>query len=283
MQLLKHGMPHTLLFTGPSGCGKTTFARILQKKLNCSDQDFSEINCADMRGIDTIRSIRQRIGLAPIAGTSRIWLIDEAHRLTGEAQDAALKLLEDTPNHVYFILCTTNPNKLAKTIITRCTEIRVQQLGTAALKTLLNSVLAAEKKTLDEDVADHITEAADGCARKALVLLEQVVDLPTAEQQVDAILKADSKRQSIEIARALIDKNTNWAKMAKILKGCDELDNDAEGLRWMVMAYANTILLSGGQSAGRAYLIIQTFRDHLFDSKKYGFISNCFDVIVGNK
>src|SRR5690606_3369465 len=108
-------IPHAMLFTGPSGCGKTTLARILRVKLRCSDNDFQEINAADFRGIDSIRSMRQQVGAAPLGGDSRIWLIDEAHSMTADAQNAFLKLLEDTPRHVYFFLATTDPQKLKKT------------------------------------------------------------------------------------------------------------------------------------------------------------------------
>src|SRR5678816_4466960 len=80
-------MPHALLLTGPSGCGKTTIARILKAHLHCSDQDFFERNCADFRSVDDIREIRRHLDLRPLGGESRIWLIDECHKLTNDAQN----------------------------------------------------------------------------------------------------------------------------------------------------------------------------------------------------
>src|ERR1700682_2127212 len=84
--LVEDKIPHALILSGHTGCGKTTTARILKKRLNCSDMDFSEINAAESRGIDTIREINQRKGLSAIGGKCRIYLLDEAHKLTSDAQ-----------------------------------------------------------------------------------------------------------------------------------------------------------------------------------------------------
>src|SRR6185369_12680477 len=98
----------------------------------CHNHDFHELNCAEVRGIDTIRGIQTQMGFAPLR-KSRCWLIDEAHKLTGDAQNALLKTLEDTPEHVYFILATTDPEKLIATVRNRCTEIRLQLVDNGAL------------------------------------------------------------------------------------------------------------------------------------------------------
>jgi DNA polymerase-3 subunit gamma/tau len=114
-QLLKGDrFPHALLLSGPSGCGKTTLARICRDKLECTGADFQELNGADTRGIDTIREIRSHLNLRPMHGKCRIWYIDEAHKLSNDAQNALLKMLEDTPTTAYFMLATTEPNKLIK-------------------------------------------------------------------------------------------------------------------------------------------------------------------------
>ena len=126
--LKKGNLPHTILFKGPSGCGKTTLARILAKELGCGVLDLREYNSADFRGIDTIRDISRIMTNAPAAGNCRVFILDEAHQLSKDAQNAALKILEDTPKHVYFFICTTDPQKLIATIRSRCTEMPVDLL-----------------------------------------------------------------------------------------------------------------------------------------------------------
>ena len=269
-------LPHSLLFTGGSGCGKTTLARILKTKLNCSDSDFSEMNCADFRGIDTVRSIRQRMGMAPIGGNCRIWLIDEAAKLSSEAQHAFLKILEDTPSHVYFFLCTTDPHKLLKTIITRCTEFKLQEISEKDLIHLIGKVCRKEGAEVSQEVAQRIAEVSEGSARKALVILHQIIGLETEADQLAIIDTKDIQTQAIQIARALMNGKTRWKEMAEILRGVNE---EPESLRYMVLGYCSAVLLKSDNK--RAFCIIDAFRDNFYDSKKAGLIASCYEVING--
>lgn len=270
-------IPHFLLFTGPSGTGKTTIARILRKKLKCSDADFQEINAAESRGIDTIRDIKATMNLAPMNGKCRVWLLDEVHALTADAQHALLKMLEDTPGHVYFMFATTDPQKLKSTIKTRATEIKCKALTKDDLMELVRDVVVKEKAPpLTDDVVSKIATVADGCARKALVLLDSVIRIKDAAEQLAAIEANDIKGQAIQIARALLSDKTSWNQMVQIL---ESVDDDPESIRWLVLSYCTTTLMKKGDA--RSALIIQEFRDNWYDCKKAGLVVSCFNVIKG--
>ena len=273
----RNAVPHTLLFTGPSGCGKTTLARILKNKLKCADSDFQELNAAKERGIDMVREIEKRCGLAALGGGSRMWLVDESHQLTAAAQDAFLKLLEDTPRHVYFVLCTTDPQKLKKTIRTRCTEIKVKELSDTAAEKLIQTVTAREDVTLESDVIDALVEMGQGSARQLLVLLHSIIGMKDPEDQLAALKNSNFEAQAIELARTLIRANSSFSDAAKILKN---LDDDAEQVRWLVLSFCRTVLLSGGRQSGRAWKIIDIFRQNFYDSKHAGLAAACYEVYV---
>jgi len=275
----KGSVPHCILLTGPSGCGKTTIGRILKTHLNCGDADFLEINSADFKGIDTIREIRRSVNLSPISGDCRIWLIDESHKLTNDAQNALLKILEDTPSHAYFMLATTDPQKLIKTIHTRASEVKLQALGAPALKRVLQRVIDKEGLTVTDTVLDEIVDAADGSARKALVILEQVGGLATEAEQVQAVQATSlNKDAAITLARALINPRASWKEVAPLLK---ELKDEPEGIRYLVLGYCRSVLLGGGPLAARAYMIIDIFSRNFYDSKQAGLAAACYEVVTG--
>lgn len=278
----KKRVPHTLLFTGPSGCGKTTLARILRRELNCGKYDFIELNCADVRGIETVRKIRQQMKTVPMHGDCRIWLIDEAHKLTNEAQNALLKMTEDTPEHVYFMMATTDTQKLLRTLRNRGTEIAVKALNKTGLNKLLGRVCKKEGIKISEEVVEKIREHSEGSARKTLVLLNQIRGLENKKDMLEIISQATMESQSKLIFRALMNPKTSWAKMAGILKDCET--EEAEFLRWRVMGYARAVLLSatgGNKMTGLSYIILDAFRDNFYDSKHSGLAAACYEVIVG--
>ena len=272
--LEKNTLPHTLLFHGPSGCGKTTLARILVKSLECSEVDFKELNCSDNRGVDTIREIIRTMSLAPTGGKVRIWLMDEVHMLTPEAQDASLKMLEDTPRHCFFFLCTTDPQKLKKTVKGRCTHFQVEPLSNDALGKLMFRILKMEGHSIEKDTLLDIAEASGGSVRQALVILDSILNLPPEERE-EAIKAAPEEKEVLDLCQALI-KGQSWTSVAKILK---ELKTDPESVRYAVLGYARAVLLNGGNK--KAALIIDAFADNFYDSKQAGLALACYEVIVG--
>ena len=267
-------LPHCTLLYGPSGCGKTTLARIVMSLVNCHKTDTTEINCAGDRGIDLARTIERKVRMKPIAGESRGWILDEAHKLTNDAQNMLLKIFEETPSWAYFVLASTDHQKILPTVRTRCTEIKVEALSKDDLKLIVQNACDKNKLKVKASVIDRIAEVSDGCGRKALVLLQQVGDFETEKEQLEAVQKADTKRQAIEIARALLDTRTDWTKMRGILQGVTE---DPETIRYMVLGYMSKVLLNSSNL--RAYQVIKSFRRNFYDGKGADLIGSCYELI----
>jgi len=263
-------LPQALLFSGPSGCGKTTLARILANDphLGCTDMDRSEINSSSYRGVDGVRELARM-------GKSRVWILDEVHKLTSDAQHAALKMLEDTPRGTYFFLCTTNPEKLIKPIRTRCADVFLPALKAEDLEKLLSRVAKNIKLDVSQ-VADELVDAAGGSARALLVMLDRIRNVPK-ERWPDMIKlgEADSP-QVIELCRALFKKDS-WKKVAEILRGIEE---EPESVRWAVLGYAQAVLIK--QANPHAYEMIRSFAEPFYDTKKAGLVASCFEVISGS-
>lgn len=271
-------IPHAILITGPSGCGKTTIGRILKDKLACVDADFTEINVANCNGVDDIRAIARHMGLAPIGGKARVWLLDECHQLTSAAQNALLKMLEDAPKTTYFILATTDPAKLLPTVISRCSQVKVKPLNLKDSMELMRGILAKEKKTVGDDVLEKIFDVAEGAPRRMLVLLDTVLDIATDEERMEAIEKGDIRQAGIALAKALFKYGTSWSDVAAILK---TLQDEPETARRIVLGYANACLLgqkSKTPFADRAFFIIDAFSKNFFDTGRAGLTAACYEV-----
>lgn len=270
--------PHAFLLTGPSGTGKTTAARIISSRLGCEELDFREVDSADFRGVDTIRDIRRNSKLKPMAGKVRVWLLDECHQLTKDAQNALLKALEDPPGHAYFLLATTDPEKLLPTIRTRCMEFSFSPLPERLMKRLLTKVAEAEGKELPEEVAQQIALDSLGSARQALMVLEAVISLPKEEMLRAASRQAEKLNQCIELCRTLI-KGGSWAAVSGILKGLQR--EDPEKTRRAVMGYCRAVLLGSATCEPKAALILTTFSgSNLYDSGFDGLVGLCAEVCM---
>lgn len=274
-------VPHAMLFSGQSGCGKTTLARIVADKLGCPEKingeingDFVEINASNNRGIDTARSIMQTIYYHPSVAKCRVWLLDEVHQATKDFQNSLLKALEDSPKHAYFILCTTEPEKLLKTIRNRCSVFEVENIDEAGILQLLNWVLNEEGFDIPNDVKEEIIEISDGCPRQALVTLDQIIDLPEKEM-LDAVKDTRIDEKEIrELCQAML-KNASWKKISGILKGLKNIE--PEKIRRAIIKYMAVVLLNGGDP--QAALIIDLFKEPVFHSGMPGIVLAAFQSL----
>lgn len=276
-------VPHAILYTGQTGGGKTTFARILKLKLDVDDADFFEHNCADYRGIDLVRDLRAAMNkYATKEDGFRMYLLDECHQLTKEAQSALLKLLEDPKDHCYFQLCTTNPEGLLPTIKNRCTHFTIKPLNEKHLTEVVDRVLGLEKKKVTKTVMSKLLEFADGSARKILVDLEKVLNIEDEEDQLNSIFPPESEKAGIDIARAIIAPKPKWSAVAAIIK---ELSDPPETVKSIIMSYALTILLNGGPLSKRAQYLIENFEGSYLPLGKPGYAvlaSKCYDACIAD-
>lgn len=187
---------HAYLFSGPRGTGKTSTARILAKALNCqsgprpdpcqscencqriregNSLDVLEIDAASNRGIDEIRELRERVKFSPVEGRYKVYIIDEVHMLTTEAFNALLKTLEEPPEHVVFVLCTTEAHKLPPTILSRCQRFDFRRIPAPLIKERLLQIIEAEGASIEEEALDIVVAAASGSFRDGQSILEQLL------------------------------------------------------------------------------------------------------------
>ncbi len=267
-------MPHSILLHGGTGCGKTTIGRIIAEELGCKGHDLKEVDSADFRGIDTIREIRKQSQFRPLESPCRVWILDECHKLSNDAMNALLKILEDTPKHVYFILCTTDPQKLISTIKGRCSQFQVNPLQERDMLKLLKEVVRAEEENLAKPVYMQIIQDSLGHPRNALQILDQVLRVEAEERLEVAKRSAKEQSESIELCRALID-GSGWKKVSNILQGLK--DQDAESIRRHVLGYCQAVLLKGEND--RAALVIEEFFEPLYNIGFPGLVYACYSVI----
>jgi DNA polymerase-3 subunit gamma/tau len=266
--------PHSFLLHGPTGCGKTTIARIIADRLGCKGSDFSEVDSGDFRGIDTIREIRRNSNFRALESGCRVWMIDECHKLTNDAQNALLKILEEPPKHVYFILCTTEPQKLIATVKGRCSQFQMKPLSETQMYGLLRRIVHGEKENLDKEIYDIIVRDSLGFPRNAIVILEQVLKVDTEKRAEVAQQVAAQQAEGIELCRALINK-VPWKKVSTILTNLR--DQEAESIRRMVLGYCQAILLKS--DLHQAGVVLEVFLDPFYDSGFPQLVYACYKVI----
>jgi len=233
-------IPHAFLFTGPRGAGKTSAARIIAKSLNClhpqdgfepcnqcsvcqsidrgSFLDVLEIDAASNRGIDDIRSLKEKVKLAATQGNFKVFIIDEVHMLTTEAFNALLKTLEEPPEKVVFILCTTNPEKLPPTIVSRCVQINFGQASDEEIARSLNKVVKGEGLVLEEGVLEKIISLAEGSFRDAQKILEEL-SLDSKKITLAAVDKISGHQRGVS-AQGLM---SIWQKGGNLAEAIEEV------------------------------------------------------------
>lgn len=271
---------HAYLFSGPRGTGKTTTARLLAKAVNClaedpaqrpcnecanciainsgSSPDVIEIDAASNRGIDDIRDLRDKVRYAPTQLPSKVYIIDEAHQITGAAANAFLKTLEEPPPHSRFILATTDPEELLPTIVSRCQRFEFRRVSAEDMARRLRTVADQEGFQVSEDALLLIGRHATGSLRDALGLLEQLaLQAGNGEQPIEVadvrIALGLSRNERVEaIVAALAARDAGGA--LNVVQTAVDAGEDPRQLNRQLTAFLRSLMLerAGATQSGEA-------------------------------
>lgn len=205
---------HGYLFTGPAGTGKTTSARIFANMINAGKGNPIEVDAASNSGVDNIRGIIEDAKRKPLDAEYKIFIIDECHSLSSGAWQALLKTLEESPKYAIFILCTTNPEKIPATILSRVQQYQFQKISNDGIFTRLYTIMDDEgyadcDKVIDEDSLRYIAKVANGGMRDAITLLDKCLSL-SSDLTMENVLKTigvEDYDTFIQMLYALVNKD----------------------------------------------------------------------------
>lgn len=282
--LKRKDKPKAYLIAGETGCGKTTLARIIAISLGCDmEHDYYEWDIGDARGIDDARNMKKNLSYAPFGGKVKVIVLDECQGATPDFKDSMLKVLEEPPKHVVFIICTTDPDKLVsrsgkQTIETRTTRFDVQPLNKQDMRDLILSVLSREgiEKDYPSEIIEEIIKSADGKARLAINILDQIIDMNDLDEILDITRRmGDTEANIRDFCQALLYKN--WIDCHKQLTRMAVEKKDAEKIRRAVLSYMQKVILGNNSKLYySAYMVIKNFEGNFYDSGMAGLVAASF-------
>ena len=264
-QIMSGRVGHAYLFNGSRGTGKTSSAKILSRAINClnpkdgnpcneceickaalegSLTDIVEMDAASNNSVEDIRSIRDEVNFLPTVAKYRVYIIDEVHMLSIGAFNALLKTLEEPPEHVKFILATTEPQKLPATILSRCQRFDFKKISNEYIKSRITYICEQDKINIEEDAINTISVLAEGAMRDALSILERCLQEDTdkiTNEQVKDLVGLPKLQAVNDVINYILDYNMEQTinSVNNILAGGKDISN----LIWEIIKYVKDILV----------------------------------------
>ena len=233
------GQQQTFLFEGPSGTGKTTLARLVAAQLGCTT--VKEIDAATHTGVDAMRTVASGAQFVSMDGGNQAFIVDECHRLSKQAWESLLKDIEEPPAGVFWFFATTEPNKILKTVRTRCMTYTLKDVPWRKLLGLLSQIATAEGIDTTDEILDVCAEEADGSPRQALVNLATVQHTKDVGEARAALNRLAGDKEAFDFAKLVMKKETSFKALCDMLKLLKEIN--PESIRHTVRAYATTTIL----------------------------------------
>lgn len=262
-EIKKGSISHAYLFSGTRGTGKTSVARIFAKEVGVSDTDIYEIDAASNRGIDEVRELREAVHTLPYESPYKVYIIDEVHMLTTPAFNALLKTLEEPPEHVIFIMATTEKEKLPDTVISRCETLSFKKPTLPILKTLIRKIAKEEGFKIDESSDDLIALLGDGSFRDAIGVLQKVIGSIDGKEielsDVEDITGAPRSEAVNTYIRGLAGEDTE--KALKTIRELSKGGNDMNFFLTLVLEKVRAALLLRINSSSIENELKEEFKD----------------------
>ena len=272
-------IPSVILLQGPYGCGKTSLARVIASSIKTDKWDTIEYDSSVIGNIADIRNIVAASKIKPQKSEYKVYIIDEIHTASKEAKDGLLKWCEDTPSHVIIILCTTEPFKMNKGVVTRCLEYKMSPLEPEQIKEVLSRVVTKEKLSITDKVLNRISKISDGSPRLAISKLESVIGLSESEALLVVDLPEESESGTLYDLFKIMMNDGKWEEYTKIIKSLTE---QPESIRRAALGYFNAVLLNQSEKKlGFAKLIagiVEILEPNWFDGGKASLTRCCFEI-----
>lgn len=277
-------LPHCFLFSGEPGVGKTSLARIIGKMVNCASQNIIEIDGANYSGVDALRELCSGLRYSGMGkNKNRLVIINECQRISSAAFDVLLMPMEDTPEHLYFALSTTNIKKVPKEIQTRCHKYNLKDVSMFDLTELLDLVSEEEGLGFSEGWLEMIAEKSNGSPRQALVYLSMCRGCTTIQDAKLILESSLENAQVIDLCRLLIKDKPSWAKAQELLKDLKTID--PESIRIQICGWLNACILKNEGNTSLYFLtILEKFSEPFYDQTGYSkLLLSVGDVVFGGE